>query len=75
MKIFCSLLLAWALVVPATQAKLNVVATLPDFAAIAKEVGGDKIQVTSIAKGTEDPHFVDAKPSYIRLLNQALGAI
>jgi ABC-type Zn uptake system ZnuABC Zn-binding protein ZnuA len=53
------------------QAKLNVVATLPDFGAIAQEIGGDKIKVTSIAKGTEDPHFVDAKPSYIRVLNQA----
>ncbi len=57
---------------PATaQAKLNVVATLPDFGAIAEEIGGDKVKVTSIAKGTEDPHFVDAKPSYIRVLNQA----
>ena len=55
----------------AAQAKLNVVASLPDFAAIAQEIGGDKIKVTSIARGTEDPHFVDAKPSYIRLLNQA----
>jgi zinc/manganese transport system substrate-binding protein len=53
------------------HAKLNVVATLPDFGAIAREIGGDKVQVTSIARGTEDPHFVDAKPSYIRALNQA----
>src|SRR5204862_999207 len=53
------------------EAKLNVVATTPDFAAIAQEIGGDKIEVTSIARGTEDPHFVDARPSYIRVLNQA----
>src|SRR2546430_2057236 len=53
------------------QAKINVVATLPDFAAIAEEVGGDKVKVTSIARGTEDQHFVDARPSYIRVLNQA----
>jgi len=53
------------------HAKLNVVTTLPDFAAIAREIGGDKIKVTSIARGTEDPHFVDARPSFIRLLNQA----
>ena len=53
------------------QAKLNVVATLPDFGAIAEEIGGDKVKVTSIARGTEDQHFVDAKPSYIRVLNQA----
>jgi len=55
----------------AAQAKLNVVATLPDFAAIAREIGGDQVKVTSLALGTEDPHFVDAKPSFIRLLNQA----
>ena len=53
------------------QAKLNVVATLPDYGAIAREIGGDKITVTSIARGTEDPHFVDARPSYVRVLNQA----
>src|SRR5437899_947057 len=52
-------------------AKLNVVATLPDFGAIAQEIGGDKIKVTTIARGTEDQHFVDARPSYIRVLNQA----
>src|SRR5258706_449810 len=55
----------------AAQAKLNVVATLPDFGAIAQEIGGDKIKVSNIARGTEDQHFVDAKPSYIRVLNQA----
>src|ERR1044071_7434444 len=53
------------------SAKLNVVATLPDFGAIAEEIGGDKVKVTSIARGTEDQHFVDARPSYIRVLNQA----
>src|SRR3989475_9593248 len=53
------------------QAKLNVVATLPDFGAIAEEVGGEKVKVTSIARGTEDQHFVDARPSYVRVLNQA----
>jgi zinc/manganese transport system substrate-binding protein len=53
------------------QAKLNVVATLPDFGSIAQEIGGDKVKVTSIARGSEDPHFVDARPSFIRVLNQA----
>src|SRR5256886_6897982 len=65
------LLLAMALLTATAQARLNVVATLPDFGAIAEEVGGDKVKVTSIARGTEDQHFVDARPSYIRLLNQA----
>ena len=65
------LLFALALLTATAQAKLNVVATLPDFGAIAEEVGGDKVKVTSIARGTEDQHFVDARPSYIRVLNQA----
>jgi len=54
-----------------SHAKLNVVASTPDLGSIAREVGGDRIEVTSLAKGTEDPHFVDAKPSFIRILNQA----
>jgi zinc/manganese transport system substrate-binding protein len=62
------LLAAWPL--PA-YAKLTVVATTPDLGSIAREVGGDRVEVTSLAKGTEDPHFVDAKPSFIRILNQA----
>ena len=51
--------------------KLNVVATTPDLAALAHEIGGDAIQVTAMAKPTEDPHFVDAKPSFLVALNRA----
>src|SRR4051794_991804 len=53
------------------QAKLNVVATTPDFGSIAQVIGGDKIEVTTLARPTEDPHFVDAKPSFIVKLNRA----
>jgi zinc/manganese transport system substrate-binding protein len=53
------------------QAKLNVVATTPDFGAIAREIGGDRIALATLAKPTEDPHFVDAKPSFIVKLNRA----
>ncbi|MDB6027671.1 MAG: Periplasmic solute binding protein [Verrucomicrobiales bacterium] len=53
------------------QAKLNVVVTTADLGAIAREIGGDKIDVTTIAKPTEDPHFVDAKPSFYVKLNHA----
>ena len=53
------------------QAKLNIVVTTPDLASIAKEVGGDKVEITTLAKPTEDPHFVDAKPSFIVKLNKA----
>ena len=53
------------------QGKLNVVATTEDLAAIAREVGGDHITVDSIAKGYQDPHFVEAKPSFILKLQKA----
>src|SRR5882762_3756249 len=53
------------------QAKLNVVVTTPDLASIAKEIGGENIEITTLAKPTEDPHFVDAKPSFIVKLNRA----
>ena len=39
---------------------VNVVATTPDLAAVAREIGGDLVTVTALAKPTEDPHFVDA---------------
>lgn len=53
------------------EAKLNVVATLPDLGAVASEIGGERIKLSVIAGPNEDPHFVDAKPSFLRLLNQA----
>jgi len=49
----------------AAQAKLNVVATLPDFGSLAREIGGVKIDLVVLAKATEDPHFVDARPSFV----------
>src|SRR4030088_969852 len=54
-----------------TQAKLNVVATLPDFGSFAREIGGDKIGIVVLAKATEDPHFVDARPSFVVSLRNA----
>src|SRR6266705_2124212 len=57
----------------ATQAtaQLRVVATTPDLASVAREIGGDRVSVVALAKPTEDPHFVDAKPSFIVTLNRA----
>jgi len=52
-------------------AKLNVVATLPDFGSLAREIGGDKIDLVVLAKPTEDPHFVDARPSFVVSLRNA----
>lgn len=52
-------------------AKVRIVASLPDFGAIAEAIGGDKVNVVSLAKGYQDPHFVDAKPTYVTRLNKA----
>lgn len=52
-------------------AKLNVVTTVPDLRVIAQEVGGDHISAESIAKGTQDPHYVEAKPSFMVRANRA----
>src|SRR5881296_690927 len=63
-----STILACAL---SARAKLNVVATRPDFCSLAREVSGDKIDLVVLAKATEDPHFVDARPSFVVSLRNA----
>ena len=66
-------LLAAALLTGAltAQAKLTIVVTTPDLASLAEAVGGTQIDLTTLARPTEDPHFVDAKPSFIVKLNRA----
>ncbi len=68
-----TLILVFAGLAPALTgaAKLNVVATTPDIASIAEVVGGEAISLTTLARPTEDPHFVDPKPSFIMKLNRA----
>ena len=56
--------LCFALTVP-LQARLAVVASLPDFASIAAAVGGDKVDAMSIARGNANPHSVEVFPSYM----------
>jgi zinc/manganese transport system substrate-binding protein len=51
--------------------KLNIVTSTTDMAALTQEVGGDKVNVEAIAKGYQDPHFVEAKPSFLLRLRQA----
>jgi ABC-type Zn uptake system ZnuABC Zn-binding protein ZnuA len=53
------------------QAKLNVVTTISDLGSITSEIGADRIDVTSIARGYQDPHFVEPKPSFLLLLRKA----
>ena len=51
--------------------KLNVVATLPDLASFARYVGKDHVNVSSVALGMQDPHYLEAKPSYEITLSKA----
>lgn len=53
------------------DAKIRVVTTTTDLAALVKAVGGNEVVVESIAKGYQDPHYVQAKPSYMRVMNRA----
>jgi len=55
----------------AGNAKVRIVSTIPDFASIAAEVGGDLVETSSIVRPTQDPHFLDAKPSFVVTLNKA----
>jgi len=56
----------------AAAKKLNVVTTIEDAAAITRAIGGERVKVTALAKGYQDPHYIDAKPSYMLLLNRAV---
>lgn len=71
MKRILFLVTALAMMATVAKAKLNVVATTGDLGSIAKVIGGDHIDLTVLGKPTEDPHFVDAKPSFIVKLNHA----
>jgi ABC-type Zn uptake system ZnuABC Zn-binding protein ZnuA len=51
--------------------KLNIMTTTTDLAALAQEIGGDKVDVESVARGYQDPHFVEAKPSFLLKLRRA----
>jgi zinc/manganese transport system substrate-binding protein len=67
--IFVAVLLA-GVATPAS-ATLNVVTTTEGLAAVVREVGGDKVKVTTLSRGIQDPHFVDANPSLAVKLRNA----
>jgi ABC-type Zn uptake system ZnuABC Zn-binding protein ZnuA len=76
LKSFCLALAAFlcvALLTPPTAAAktLKVVTTLTDLTSLTQEVGGDKVEVEALAKGYQDPHFVDPKPSFLLKLRHA----
>lgn len=53
------------------QSKLRIVTTTTDLGSLAQAVGGDRVEVTSIARGYQDPHYVQAKPSFLLQLRRA----
>ncbi|MGA3175513.1 MAG: zinc ABC transporter substrate-binding protein, partial [Syntrophorhabdales bacterium] len=53
------------------QAKVRVVATLTDLADLARNIGGDLVDVKSLATGVEDTHGVPMKPSFVPVMNRA----
>jgi zinc/manganese transport system substrate-binding protein len=55
----------------ALLAVVHVVSSIPTLGSLAREVGGDRVQVESLGKGYQDPHFVEAKPSLMLTLNRA----
>ena len=71
MKLIAFALLAALPLTTQAASKINVMAATEDLAAIAREIGGDNVTVDSIAKGYQDPHFVEPKPSFILKLQKA----
>jgi zinc/manganese transport system substrate-binding protein len=53
------------------RAPIKVVTSTEDLASLVKEVGGDKVSVEALARGYQDPHFVEAKPSFVIKLHTA----
>lgn len=68
---FSFLLLLISFSSPAEAKKLKVVTTLSDFASLAATVGGDRVETESLARGYQDPHFVEPKPSFVLKLHDA----
>ena len=62
---------AFAVAAAGAPAKLNVVTTTEDLAAIAREVGGNNVTVSAIVTGVRDPHFIEAKPSFMSRMQSA----
>ena len=58
-------------VAPAADGAVNVLTTTTDLADIVRAVGGDQVLVRSLCKGPEDPHFLDARPSFLRMGGEA----
>lgn len=71
LRIFSVTLVCICFIFSVAEAKLKVVATVPDIGSMLEMIGGDQIELDVIAKGTQDPHFLEAKPSYMVKLSRA----
>jgi zinc/manganese transport system substrate-binding protein len=63
--------IAWMLAAKPASAELRVVTTTTDLGYFASTIGGDRVKVDTICQGTQDPHFVQARPSYMVTLSRA----
>jgi zinc/manganese transport system substrate-binding protein len=68
---FARILLGAAIPAAVSAKTLTVMTSTEDIAALAREVGGDRVKVEAIARGYQDPHFVEAKPSFLLKLQKA----
>ncbi|MBA3341816.1 MAG: zinc ABC transporter substrate-binding protein [Gemmatimonadaceae bacterium] len=66
-----ALIFAAGLAATSAEAQLKVVTSTPDLSAIAAEVGGNKVTTRHVSEGYQDPHFVEAKPSFVLQLRNA----
>ena len=74
MRTLVTMVIALALTIQVSaSADLIVVTTTEDLASLAREVGGDAVSVEALARGYQDPHFVDAKPSFILKLTRPIS--
>src|SRR5579885_2847544 len=65
------LLLALLLQAAPAWAKIKVIASITPLKSITESIGGDLVEVSSIARGTEDPHFVEVRPSFMMSIRNA----
>ena len=69
--LFSAIIVGLALAEPAYAAKIRVVTTLTDLADFVRNIGGDRVEVFSLATGVEDTHGVPMKPSFVPVMNRA----
>ena len=70
--LWISMLLFLSAALPSSlSAAVRVVTSLQDFASLAQTVGGNRVETFSLAKGYQDPHFVEPKPSFVLRLSRA----